>query len=823
MDSDCDDDPRVMELETLQAIYPELTRLASDDDDGDDMVATGHLAFELEIPVVPKTPAIVIFGQSELVDGQQMGDGDEQQQHPVEISHLPSLLVRISLPKGYPEQLPPQICITTTPSWLKQHVIQELEQDGLRLWDETGRDVITYSYIDHIQNIAEDVFGLANGAEMLEIDAHHKLAVLDYNIMAKKAAFDKETFECGICLGKFQLLMECLRRRRSTGDQTREFKLKKDKMQQQGLTFFLSAFVLDPKKGSKCHKMIDCGHIFCAQCLQDFYNDAILNGHLSTVRCLTPNCAKERAKAIKEQQQQLLQSASKNDAEFAKTNNNKKPQTFVTPSELLQIGLSDEMVKRFVMLKYKTELESDKNTIYCPRSWCNGAARSKRHRKPEGLEFQHVSDNEDNEDNNNNELEDGVTNNTTNNGVGGKPKSKSTKFNPADLLAVCEDCNFAFCSRCLQSWHGEFVRCSGKRNETDLTEEEKLSVEYLKLHTSPCPTCGAPAQKTHGCNHMLCSRCETHFCYLCSAWLDPGNPYKHYNSQSNGKVTSCYMRLWELEGGDGDDVGLGYQGGQAPGIPGRIANPAPLDAEQQVLLEDEVWDVVVAAEMEGRDRQDGLDEDDDDDDDHGDQPVVRIGQPGEVALEAPLVLRLFDDHQVDEPRPDQQQPQPPPREAAAADGRVRQGRGGQVQQQPQHQNAAHAQRNNDNNNNVYARARGAQPRLGGAAGAAGAAARGQPRQGPVPRIGQRGQAGPVRGRRRGNDNNNNNNHDNRPIRRPEANQHIQRDNQAVANEGLDPEQAAWVRRFVEMALEDVEDQLLDDDLDDEDDANWVIQ
>lgn len=61
---------------------------------------------------------------------------------------------------------------------------------------------------------------------------------------------------------------------------------------------------------------------------------------------------------------------------------------------------------------------------------------------------------------------------------------------------------------------------------------------------------------------MVCSRCNTHFCYLCSAWLDPANPYRHYNSPSRG---SCHMRLWEFENGDGNDVGLGFAGGRRGG------------------------------------------------------------------------------------------------------------------------------------------------------------------------------------------------------------------------------------------------------------------
>jgi E3 ubiquitin-protein ligase RNF14 len=295
----------------------------------------------------------------------------------------------------------------------------------------------------------------------------------------------------------------------------------------------------DPKKGSACHRMIDCSHVFCVQCLQDFYNNAITEGDLVSVRCLTPGCAKKRAESRPEKR--------------------RKAKSHLGPSELLQIPLEREMVIRYVNLKHKADLESDKNTIYCPRKWCQGAARSKKHRKPDGLEV--VESDEEPES----DAEEG-----------GKGKFRAGN----DLLCVCEDCSFAFCSRCYQGWHGEFTLCVPMTRTGELTEEDKASMEYLKLHTTPCPTCAAPAQKTHGCNHMICFKCNSHFCYLCSAWLEPENPYKHYNSENTG----CYMRLWELEGGDGDDVGIGYGGGNHPPDPEEpdLIEAAPDDGDEEM-------------------------------------------------------------------------------------------------------------------------------------------------------------------------------------------------------------------------------------------------
>ncbi|EGX91439.1 RING finger protein [Cordyceps militaris CM01] len=687
---DDSDELRRTELETLEAIFPELRKPPG---------ATSPFTFELEIPVELAAPLTVTFPPAgNAAVGEVHAPQHDQPPPPpldsLQVSHLPPISIRISLPDGYPESCPPRVTLTTTPPWLSNETLARLEMDAPRLWEDMGRDMVAYTYIDHVQHGADDVFGTIAMDGTLAVDAEHKLAVLDYDIKAKKAAFERETFECGVCL--------------------------------------------DPKKGSSCHKMMDCGHIFCVKCLCDFYGNAIQSGELLTVRCLAPNCAKERgSKSLGETASRQL----------------KKPKTFISPSELLQIGLTEELVKRFVTLKYKTELESDKNTIYCPRQWCNGAARSKKHKKPQGLELVDVSDQDD--DDEDTEVEDGTQ--TT------KKATAKAKFNPADLLSVCDDCGFAFCSRCLQSWHGEFVRCAGKKTRQELTDEEKASIAYVELHTSPCPTCSAPAQKTHGCNHMICSRCDTHFCYLCSAWLDPSNPYKHYNMQPDGKVTSCYMRLWELEGGDGDDVGLGFGGGQLA----LDAVPAPVEEEMLVVPPDE-------EESDGEESvlgENGA---------NGNPPPEELA-PQErrpaVAREAPLVLRVMDDQAGRPPRHE-------PADAAPGPGDGRRGGGG----------------GRGGGGQNYRAQRGG----GARGGAAAAAARGRGRG--------RGAAGPERGRQQ--------QHDAGRARQQQALENRRQQEQQEEAERemmaqLNPEQQAWVRRFVEMALEDAEDDMQGDS-DDED-------
>jgi E3 ubiquitin-protein ligase RNF14 len=299
------------------------------------------------------------------------------------------------------------------------------------------------------------------------------LALLDFDLTTKRERFEKETFDCGICL--------------------------------------------EPKKGVNCHKLLQCGHVFCVSCLQDFYKSCIAEGDVDSVKCLSPTCGKDQA-----------------DGHPPKR---RKQDRTLNPSELLQIPIEPDLVQRYVRLKRKKRLEADKNTIYCPRQWCQGAARSKKHPKPtDALEL--VDENSDSEE------EDGAR----------KKVADPEALPMSERLSVCEDCGFAFCCVCGKGWHGELQRCSPRRQQ-ELNEEEAATAAYIQKHSTPCPTCNAPAQKSMGCNHMICFKCKTHFCYLCSAYLMPDNPYSHFNDVDS----ECYQRLWVLEGGDFDGAPAHFQ------------------------------------------------------------------------------------------------------------------------------------------------------------------------------------------------------------------------------------------------------------------------
>ena len=478
-DLEADDDERSVELSTIEAIYPELV-----------VDPQNIFAASLELPVEPAHPFPVVFPP--LADG--AGEAPSQQQlpsppsshnadsegpaatiirPPVEIrylSYLPSLQLKVVLPDGYPSEVAPEIQLISQLSWLPPAKLKELQDRGKALWEENGRNEVLYDYIDFLQQAAEDGFGLVTkGGSAFALEQHLEVALLDNDLQMKRRKFEQETFDCGVCL--------------------------------------------EPKKGSVCHRLQLCGHVFCVECLQDFYINCITEGDVAQVKCLAPNCEEKSPDLVR----------------GSKRTKTRKDRT-LDPSELLQIPIGQEKVQRYITMKRKQRFESKKSTIYCPRKWCQGPARTSKRR----------NDNDDDESDSDDDIP--VKEYDPN-------ANQDTLPPPSERLAVCEDCAFAFCLVCKISWHGEFQGCF-PRSQYELTAEEKASEDYLKMHSTCCPTCDARCQKTMGCNHMICFRCKSHFCYLCSSWLSADNPYVHFNTPEQG----CYQRLWELEEGEGDNA-----------------------------------------------------------------------------------------------------------------------------------------------------------------------------------------------------------------------------------------------------------------------------
>ncbi|KAF1990179.1 RWD-domain-containing protein [Aulographum hederae CBS 113979] len=457
-----EDDERAEELSSISAIFPELVV-----DDNSPFTAT------LDLAITPNDALPVLFAAD--VDILTPPSSPLEAQAPKNLdflSHLPALRLTISLHEGYPAELPPQVELKTTPAWLPEAKLRELEEAAASTWEEYGRGQAVYGYIDFLQEQAAMGFGLSSEQHPLSLPAALKPTLLEFNKQEKRRQFEEGTYDCGVCL--------------------------------------------EPKKGTACYRLERCSHVFCISCLKDFYISCITQGDVASVTCLDPDCGKETGPGRRN-----------------------KPRRTLNPIELLDIPLSEDVVRRYAELKRTKKIESDPDTIFCPRAWCQAPARSAKYPPIKDL----VSLTYDNEN-------DGATQEAP-------PVESKVKGNE-ERLSVCEKCGLAFCRVCKLGWHGDLQYCNVKTDkpEDELSEEEIASLRYIRLHTSACPTCKVPAQKMYGCNHMTCFQCRTHFCYLCEAWLNPNNVYDHFNDQKN----ECFNRLFDLDQGDNADGRVQFVG-----------------------------------------------------------------------------------------------------------------------------------------------------------------------------------------------------------------------------------------------------------------------
>ena len=85
----------------------------------------------------------------------------------------------------------------------------------------------------------------------------------------------------------------------------------------------------------------------------------------------------------------------------------------------------------------------------------------------------------------------------------------------------CGACLAAICTSCHMQYHSGLT-CAMFKSERQV---EGCLNEWMKKDPSNrknCPKCSAPIEKNEGCNHMRCSQCRSHMCWLCLELFSTG-------------------------------------------------------------------------------------------------------------------------------------------------------------------------------------------------------------------------------------------------------------------------------------------------------------
>lgn len=116
---------------------------------------------------------------------------------------------------------------------------------------------------------------------------------------------------------------------------------------------------------------------------------------------------------------------------------------------------------------------------------------------------------------------------------------------------TCNGCGFVYCFVHADAHPGQSCR-EFERRERDAV---RLNERFLARNTLPCPWCGKPTGKNGGCNHMTCSRCHKHWCWVCKSrctnyewhfedanvWGCPGNTSFCLSACLSTSVCACVL------------------------------------------------------------------------------------------------------------------------------------------------------------------------------------------------------------------------------------------------------------------------------------------
>ena len=93
---------------------------------------------------------------------------------------------------------------------------------------------------------------------------------------------------------------------------------------------------------------------------------------------------------------------------------------------------------------------------------------------------------------------------------------------------TCGTCRHRFCYVHGDAHAGQSCQQYMRRRR----REEAATEKAIGATTRKCPNraCGWPIAKAGGCNHMTCSRCRTHFCWICGRSFPARGVSWHYNA-----------------------------------------------------------------------------------------------------------------------------------------------------------------------------------------------------------------------------------------------------------------------------------------------------
>ncbi|XP_065143637.1 E3 ubiquitin-protein ligase RNF14-like [Paramisgurnus dabryanus] len=376
-----------------------------------------------------------------------------------DISFLPPLVLSFALPVDYPSLSTPVFVLSS--KWLTRVQISALCKRLDKLWEENRGNVVLFTWIQFLKEETLEFLGIQSPLEIQSIGVQsqcqsgQKQGVNTAGDKSKPQELDPRAVQ------EFDSRTDIL-------NQLLDF----DEAQKQKVfdgKLFCCGICFSEKLGSNCVLFKECQHVYCKDCMKEYFQIQIRDGKVQCLNCPEPECT-----------------------------------SIATPAQVKGLVGEDEFA-RYDRLLLQSSLDLMADVIYCPRVTCCMAVMvepdntlamcpSCRYafctickRTYHGLSI---------------------------------CKEVELRRLEEEYLAACEK-------------EKERLQMDYEKLLIQREIDETLSMDWIKENCKQCPSCRKHIQKVQGCNKMTCTSCWSYFCWICLTKLNKVNPYTHFDDRDS--------------------------------------------------------------------------------------------------------------------------------------------------------------------------------------------------------------------------------------------------------------------------------------------------
>ncbi|XP_072040514.1 E3 ubiquitin-protein ligase RNF14-like isoform X2 [Amphiura filiformis] len=481
--SEDDKEAQSDELLALASIYEEGIFTAADDGSG------GQFAAHIQLPLQPFLITLdePMIDQAKRVGVKLHQEGSDTH---LPVHHLPPIVLNFQYPSDYPSCSAPSFTLSC--KWLSINQLSKLCAKLDDIWKENSNEVILFLWTQFLIDESLDILELSSPITLDTEELQRKRPSTSRQTSQDQdaAACDEDATQKSASQARTDKKEEAATASVDPPTSTSSARtcdsravqdiasvphlipaiIDHDQAERQrafNLAVYSCNVCFSEKQGSDCINFMGCDHVYCKECMKEYFKVQISDGNVKCLNCPETDCDSQ---ALPSQVRELV-----------------GQELFATYDRLLlQLsleGMEDIVYCPRLTCQCPVMLEKESTMGVCPRcklAFCVLCKMTYHGTSPCRLRSEHLA---------------GIRRQWES----GDPEERK-----------------------------ELERRYGKKNLIQAVEEN-YSVEWMKRFSKKCPSCGASIEKIDGCNKMTCFKCHTYFCWICLTVVNKANPYGHFN------------------------------------------------------------------------------------------------------------------------------------------------------------------------------------------------------------------------------------------------------------------------------------------------------